>query len=145
MMPSTHETAIAALVAALTPHPARVLREAELPHACPANGLINVQPADPDEGEQHLGTGTREFERDIDLECVVQGSDAEERDAGLDALMQGVAALLLADRSLGGAVTYLRVNAPQGTDVVPMDGAESLKGAVLPVTIYYETPDNPME
>lgn len=144
-MPSTHETAISALVAALAPLFADVLREAELPHACPAEGLVNVQPADPEEGEQHLGTGTREFERDIELECVVQGSDAEARDAALDVLLRSVAAQLLADRSLGGAVTYLRVEAPQGTDVVPMDGAESLKGAVLPVTIYYETPDNPME
>jgi len=67
------------------------------------------------------------------------------RAAALDMLLSQVAALLLADRSLGGMVSWLEPGAPQASDTVPMEGAESLKGAVLPVTLFYETPQNPME
>lgn len=144
-MPSSHEAAIVALVAALADHPGEVMREEELPQYCPPEGLINAVPQDAEEADQHLGTGTREFDRVVELECVVQASSGTARDAALDEALQQAAALLLADTSLGGAVSYLRIEAPQGTDTVPMQGAESLKGAVLPVTLYYETPDNPME
>ncbi|MBU2960064.1 hypothetical protein KO516_04315, partial [Citreicella sp. C3M06] len=63
----------------------------------------------------------------------------------LDVALVSLSALVLADRQLGGAVDWIEVGAPQQTEAVPMQGAETLAGAVLPVTIFYETTDNPME
>ncbi|WP_146592205.1 hypothetical protein [Puniceibacterium confluentis] len=144
-MPSPHESAIAALLSALSGHAATVIRESDLPVDCPDAGLVNVVPEDPEDVGQHLGTGTREWERPVDLETVVRGPDAATRDAALDAALVSLAALLLADRTLGGAVDWIEVGAPQENEAVPMMGAETLKGAVLPVTLFYETTDNPME
>ncbi len=144
-MPSTHEAALLALQAALAGHAATVLREPDLPLEYPAGGLVNLAPDSPVEEGVRLGTGVREWSRDVDLEHVVQGADAEERDADIDAAMRQTAALLLSDRTLGGAVDWLELSAPKESDSVPMPGAETLKGAVLVATLFYETTLNPME
>jgi hypothetical protein len=143
-MPTKHEAITLALVAALSPHAARVMREQELPEYCPDEGLINVVPQDAEEEDQRLGTGVREFARVYELEVVVQDADETARAVALDAAL-AAAAGLLHGQLLGGLIDYLRLEAPQETEDVPMDGAASLKGAVLPVTVFYETPDNPME
>jgi len=144
-MPSKIETALVALQDALSGHAATVLRSADLPVECPEAGLLNIVPGDPREVGRQLGTGRREFECVIEIEAVVQGATDTLRDAGLDASLASAAGLLLADRSLGGAVDYLDIDAPQETDEVPMAGAETLMGAVLPVTLFYVTTANPME
>ena len=143
-MPSRHELATLALMEALSAHPARVMRENELPELCPPEGLINILPADPEEEDQRLGTGVREYSRTYELEVVVSEGDAVTRAAALeDAVV--AAAVLLNGSTLGGRVDYLRLDAPQDVEDVPMEGAATLKGAVLPVTVFYETPENPME
>lgn len=144
-MPSPHESAVAALQTALAGHTATVLREHDLPVVCPAEGLVNIAPGNPEDVGARLGVGVREWEATVDLEHVVQGADASTRDAAMDALLVETAALVLADRTLGGAVDWIEVGGVQASDTVPMQGAESLKGAVLPVTLFYETTDNPME
>ena len=144
-MTSRHEAALDAILSALAPLAAQVMREEDLPVFCPPEGLVNLVPEDPEEEGQQLGTGIREWSRPVELECVVQAAEGPARAAALDMLLSQVAALLLADRSLGGMVSWLEPGAPQASDTVPMEGAESLKGAVLPVTLYYETPQNPME
>ena len=144
-MPSKIETALVALQNVLSGHVATVLRSADLPVECPEAGVLNIVPGDPREVGRQLGTGRREFECVIEIEAVVQGATDTLRDAGLDASLISAAGLLLADRSLGGAVDYLDIDAPQETDEVPMAGAETLKGAVLPVTLFYVTTANPME
>lgn len=144
-MPSTIETAIVALQSALSGHAATVLREADLPEECPPEGVINIVPSDPREVGRHLGVGRREWECVVELEAVVRGPDASSRNAALDAVLVAAADLLVADRTLGGAVDYLDLGGPTEIDVVPMLGAETLKGAVLTATLFYETTDNPME
>ncbi|KAB2539659.1 hypothetical protein AL035_17775 [Salipiger aestuarii] len=144
-MPSPHEAPILALLAAIDSHAARVMREHDLPVACPDEGLINLVPGDSQEEGVRLGAGTREWSREIDCELVVRGSTAAARADTLDVALVSLSALVLADRQLGGAVDWIEVGAPQQTDAVPMQGAETLAGAVLPVTIFYETTENPME
>ncbi len=143
-MPSRHEAIIAQLMTALAPHSSEVIREIELPVHCPANGLINLLPADPEEQDEHLGTGVREWNRVLELEVVVQDHDTAQRIAKLDASLVEIGALLHGS-TLGGLVDYLRLGAPQDADNIPMEGAASLKGAVIPVTLFYETSNNPME
>lgn len=144
-MASPHESAITALMLGLTTHPAVILREEDLPQLCPDEGLINLVPEDPEEQGQHLGTGTREWQRRVELECVVQHGDGAVRTTRIDTALSLAAALLVSDSTLGGAVTWLRLDAPLDSDTVPISGAESLRAAVLPVTLFYETSDNPME
>ncbi len=144
-MPSKHEAAIVALQGQLEAHEAAIFREHDLPEGCPLEGLINIVPGDPQEMGVRLGTGVREWQRGVELECVVQGADAATRDAAIDAVLTSAAALLMADRTLGGAVDFLVPGAPEESEAVPMPGAESLKGAVLSVALFYETPENPME
>jgi hypothetical protein len=143
-MTSRHETIVAALMSALSAHGSQVIRERELPVHCPANGLINLLPADPEEQEEHLGTGVREWDRVLELEVVVQDHDTAQRIVKLDASLVEIGALLHGS-TLGGLVDYLRLGAPLDADDIPMEGAASLKGAVVPVTLYYETSNNPME
>ncbi|EPX82099.1 hypothetical protein [Salipiger mucosus] len=145
-MPSPHEAAVVALEQVLAIYsPIAVMREEELPIACPAAGLMNIRPEDPEEEDQRLGSGIREWSRLIEIECVVQADTSDRRNELLDNMLTSVAGFLLANRTLGGAVDYLQPGAPENSEVVPMEGTDSLKGAVLPVTIYYETTDNPME
>lgn len=143
-MPSRHEAITLALLSALDAHASTVLRESDLELECPPEGLINVTPEDPEEEEQRLGTGDREWSRDYALEFVVRDADSAARSIALDAAMVA-AAQLLAGTTLEGTVDYLRLERPAEYEDAPMDGAASLKGAVLTVTVFYETPDNPME
>jgi hypothetical protein len=143
-MPTKPEAILLAFMEALGPHSATVLRETELPSECPEAGLINVVPADPKEGEEHLGGNVREWWREIELEAVVQNVDEAARAADLDAVIIELGALLHGER-LGGLIDHLQIGSPVEGDDVPMDGAASLKGAVLPITIFYETTSNPTE
>lgn len=143
-MPSPHESITLALLAALAGHSATVLRERELPEFCPDEGVINLVPEDPVELDQRLGDAKREFSRGYDLEVVVQDADEVARAARLDSALTQIAQLLDGS-NLGGAVDFLRLEAPQETEDVPMEGAASLKAAVMPITVFYETSDNPME
>ncbi|QFS83984.1 hypothetical protein [Roseivivax sp. THAF197b] len=143
-MPSPQETITLALVDALAPHIATILRKRELPEICPLNGLINVMPEDPREEGERLGDGVREWSQVFTLEVVVQNADETARSTALDTALREIATLLIGS-NLGGAVDYLRLDAPQESEVVPMDGAASLKAATMPVTVFYETTQNPME
>lgn len=144
-MASPHETALLALQAALAGHGATIIREPDLPLSYPDGGLVNLAPANPVEEGVRLGTGVREWSREVDLEHVVQGADAVQRDADLDSALARTAALLLADQTLGGAVDWLELSAPKESESVSMLGAETLKGEVLVATLFYETTHNPME
>ncbi|WP_226560743.1 hypothetical protein [Salipiger thiooxidans] len=145
-MTSPHEAAILALQASIDAHAATVIRESDFPAVCPAAGLINLVPMDPEEQAVRLGVGVSEWQRVVELETIVQAATEPERSAALDTALAALASLLAADCSLSGAVDWLVMGAPQQSDAVPMQGAETLKGAVLPVTLFYETTTaNPME
>ncbi|MEP0155248.1 hypothetical protein [Pseudophaeobacter sp.] len=143
-MPTPHEAILDALMAELETHAADVIQEEELPQVCPANGLINLVPEDPVEAGVSLGTGAREWSRQVGLEVIVKHEDAaSRRNAIEDALVQ--LAGLITGSSLGGTATYLLIGPPERADDIPMAGAVDLRGAVVSVTLFYETSDNPME
>lgn len=143
-MTTRQEAILEALLAALSPHPAQVIREEVLPQRCPEAGLVNLVPGDPVEQGVHLGTGTREWMAQHSLECVVQAPDAAQRNAALDALLAALPDLL-ADPTLGGLADFLLIGAPESADHVPIEGAATAKGCVVPITVFFETSQNPME
>ena len=49
-------------------------------------------------------------------------------------------AALAADRTLGGLCDWVEAEAPRPVDL-PVEGAASLKAAVIPVVLHYSTAD----
>ncbi len=143
-MSTRHEAIVAGLVAALSGHTSDVLREEELPQRCPAAGLLNVVPQDAVEEDVQLGTGRREWSRQFQLEVVVQAAEQANRITALDTALTQIG-VLLHQNTLGGLVDFLLIGPPGDVDTIPMEGAASLKGAIVVITVFYQTSDNPME
>ena len=136
-MPSTRETVLAALHARLQPLAALTLRDEVLPERIPAAGLIIMRDGQPGEPEVTLSPLRYHYQHRAEIEAVVQGAD---RDATFDALCASIGTALAADRTLGGLCDWVEAEAPQAVDL-PVDGAASLKAAVIPVVLHYSTAD----
>ncbi|MCX8999136.1 hypothetical protein NOF55_18690 [Rhizobiaceae bacterium BDR2-2] len=136
-MPSTRETILAALHARLSALPATALRGEVLPERVPAAGLLILRDGGPGEPEVTLSPLHYHYQHRAEIEAVVQGAN---RDTGFDTLCAGVGAALAADRTLGGLCDWVEAEAPQPVDL-PVDGAASLKAAVIPVILHYSVPD----
>jgi len=137
-MPTPRETILAALHAVLsTQLAATVLRNAVLPERVPAAGLVILRDGDPGEPEVTLSPLRYHYQHRAEIEAIVQGAD---RDAAFDALLAGIGAVLAADRTLGGLCDWIEAAAPQPVDL-PIEGAASLKAAVVPVILHYTTAD----
>ena len=67
----------------------------------------------------------------------MQGAD---RDAAFDTLTASIGAAIAADRTLGGHCDWVEAEAPRAVDL-PVEGAASLKAAVIPVVLHYSTAD----
>ena len=72
-----------------------------------------------------------------EVEAVVQGAA---RDAAFDTLIASIGAVLAGDRTLGGLCDWVEAEAPRPVDL-PVEGAASLKAAVIPVVLHYSTAD----
>ncbi|SOC07947.1 hypothetical protein SAMN05878426_104250, partial [Phaeovulum vinaykumarii] len=77
------------------------------------------------------------YQHRAEIEAVVQGAD---RDAAFDTLTASIGAALAADRTLGGLCDWVEAEAPRPVDL-PVEGAASLKAAVIPVVLHYTTAD----
>jgi len=63
-----------------------------------------------------------------------------DRDAAFDTLTASIGTALAADRTLGGLCDWVEAEAPRPVDL-PVEGAASLKAAVIPVVLHYSTAD----
>jgi hypothetical protein len=143
-MTTRHEAIIKSLVVVVGAHTATVMRETELPVRCPDEGVINIVPQDPEATGYQLGTGVREWTRPVQIELIVKHENSASRNALLDDASASLGALLHGNQ-LGGLISYLQLGPPGDVDVIPMEGAATLKGAVVEIALFYETSDNPME
>ena len=119
-MPSIRETVLDALHTRLRTLTAPVLRGDVLPERIPATGLIILRDGKPGEPEVTL-SGTV-------------------RDALFDALTVDIGAVLAADRTLGGVCDWVEAEAPEPVDL-PIEGAASLKAAVITIVLHYASSD----
>jgi hypothetical protein len=139
-MPSIREKILSALLARLETVPAAtVKREAPLPETVPAGGLIILRDGDPGDPEVVLSPVTYLWEHQTEIEIILQRGQDDDS-AALDALLMTVGDALAADRSLGGLAEWLDWGAPK-TSGLAIDGAAALRGATVPVTIHYASPD----
>ncbi|MBK5932461.1 hypothetical protein C8N32_11522 [Rhodovulum imhoffii] len=136
-MPTPRETILAALHARLSALAAKVLRGDVLPERVPADGLLILRDGEPGEPEVTLSPPAYHYEHRAEIEAVVQGDD---RDELFDNLCASVGAALAADRTLGGLCDWVEAEAPRPVDLA-VEGAASLKAAVIPVVLHYSTDD----
>jgi hypothetical protein len=140
VMPSIREQILAAVLARLeTVAGATIKREAPLPETVPAGGLIIVRDGDPGDPEVMLSPVSYLWEHQTEIEIILQRGQDDDS-AELDTLLVAVGNALAADRSLGGLAEWLDWGAPKTTGLA-IDGAAALRGATVPVTIHYASPD----
>ena len=136
-MPTTRETILAALLARLTALPATALRGEVLPERVPAAGLLILRDGEPGEPEVTLSPLRYHYQHRAEIEAVVQGTS---RDTAFDTLCASIGKAIATDRTLGGLCDWVEAEAPQPVDL-PVDGASSLKAAVIQVVLHYTTAD----
>jgi hypothetical protein len=137
-MPTTRETILHALHALLQALPATTLRGEVLPERVPSEGLLILRDGDPGDPEVTLSPLRYHYQHSTEIEAVVQGTD---RDASFDTLIASVGAALAADRTLGGLCDWIEAEAPRPVDL-PVEGAATLKAAVITVILHYTTTDS---
>ena len=136
-MPTQRETILTTLQARLSTLPATALRGEVLPERVPTDGLLILRDGEPGEPEVTLSPLAYHYQHRAEIEAVVQGAD---RDTDFDALCAGVGEAIASDRTLGGLCDWIEAAAPRPVDL-PVEGATSLKAAVIPVILHYTTAD----
>ena len=135
-MPTPRETILVALHARLSALPATALRGEVLPERVPTEGVLILRDGEPGEPEVTLSPLRYHYQHRAEIEAVVQGAA---RDA-FDTLITRIGTALAADRTLGGLCDWVEAEAPRPVDL-PVEGAASLKAAVIPVVLHYSTAD----
>ena len=136
-MPTLRETILVALHARLSTLPATALRGDVLPERVPTAGLLILRDGEPGEPEVTLSPLRYHYQHRAEIEAVVQGVA---RDGAFDTLCSNVGAAIAADRTLGGLCDWVEAEAPRPVDL-PVEGAASLKAALIPVLLHYSTAD----
>lgn len=138
-MPTTREVILTALADLLRsiPH-VPVLRGEVLPERIPTAGLMILRDGNPGEPGVTLSPLMYHYQHRAELEVIVQS--AASRDSLFDALTAQVGAVIAADRTLQGLCDWVEPEAPEPVDL-PIEGAVSLKAAVIPVVLHYSTAD----
>jgi hypothetical protein len=131
------ETILAALHGLLQTLPATALRGDVLPERLPATGLMILRDGEPGEPEVTLSPLRYHYQHRAEIEAVVQGTN---RDAAFDTLCASIGTALATDRTLGGLCDWVQAEAPRPVDL-PIEGASSLKAAIIPVVLHYSTGD----
>lgn len=137
-MPTSRETILPALANLLrtVPH-VPVLRGEVLPERVPAAGLMILRDGDPGEPGVTLSPLRYHYQHRAEIEAVVQSPD---RDATFAALCASIGVVIAGDRTLGGRCDWIEAEAPRPVDL-PIEGAASLKAAVISVVLHYTTAD----
>ena len=134
-MPTLRETILVALHARLSALPATTLRGDVLPERVPTAGLLILRDGEPGEPEVTLSPLQYHYQHRAEIEAVVQGAA---RDVTFDTLTAAIGSALEADRTLGGRCAWVEAEAPRPVDL-PIEGAASLKAAVITVVLHYTT------
>lgn len=138
-MTTRRETILTALADAFRtiPH-VPVLRGEVLPERIPPAGLMILRDGNPGEPSVTLSPLAYHYQHRAELEMIVQSSPA--RDALFDTLAAQVGAVISADRTLRGSCDWVEAAAPEPVDLA-VEGAASLKAAVVPIILHYSLAD----
>jgi hypothetical protein len=146
---SARENAIAALhsimvsaLASRSPAPL-VLRGETIPQRLPPGGLIVLRDGETVEETPILSPLAWAIEHRAEIEITVTSATPAARNALLDALLMDIAAAVVADRTLGGAVEWTQPGSPDFQDV-EFEGAASARAALVPVTLSFTVAGSPL-
>ena len=114
-----------------------VLRGEVLPERVPSVGMMILRDGEPGEPGVTLSPLRYHYQHRAEIEAVVQG---EGRNTSFDALCASIGAVISADRTLGGRCDWVEAEAARPVDL-PIEGAASLKAAVIPIILHYSTAD----
>ena len=138
-MPTQRETILTALADALrTIAHVTVLRGEVLPERVPTAGLMILRDGQPGDPEVTLSPLRYHYQQRAELEVIVQAS--VDRDSRFDQLIARISAAIAVDRKLGGLCDWVEAAAPEPVDLA-VDGAASLKAAVVPIILHYSLAD----
>ncbi|WP_420024470.1 acyl-CoA transferase (plasmid) [Cereibacter azotoformans] len=115
-------------------NPRRGIRISGLTCADSAGSIHDGEPGEP---EVTLSPLRYHYQHRAEIEAVVQSAD---RDTTFATLCASIGAAISTDRTLGGRCDWVEAEAPRPVDL-PVDGAASLKAAVIPVILHYSTGD----
>ena len=136
-MPTLRETTLTALADLLRTIPyASVLRGEVLPERIPSTGLMILRDGQPGEPEVTLSPLRYHYQHRAELEVVVQAGTG--RTSAFDTLCASIGIALEADRTLGGLCDWIEPEAAASVDL-PIEGATSLKAAMITVVLHYTT------
>ena len=138
-MPTQRETILTALADLLrtVPH-VQVLRGEVLPERVPTAGLLILRDGNPGDPEVTLSPLRYHYQQRAELEVIVQASG--DRDTQFDQLIARIGAAIAVERTLGGLCDWIEAAAPEPVDLA-VEGAASLKAAVVPIMLHYSLAD----
>jgi hypothetical protein len=138
--PSQRESAIGALFAVLGQLSlgTTVKRNAGLPERVSDHAMAILRDGEMGEPEVSLSPLTYHWQHQVAIEIFVADPDASERDKRMDGLLVELAALIEADRTLGGVIEYAEIGLPKFDELAP-DGSSGIKACLLPVVLHYSS------
>lgn len=138
--PSQRESAIGALFAVLGQLSLGVMtkRNASLPERLSEHAMAVLRDGEMGEPEVSLSPVTYHWQHQVAIELFVADPDASERDKRMDGLLVELAALIEADRTLGGVIEYAEIGPPKFDELTP-DGVSGIKACLLPVVLHYSS------
>ena len=149
MAVSTREAALAALhtaistaLASRSPEP-QVLRGEAVPQRIAAGGLVMIQDGETVEETAILSPLRWQVRHVAEVVVAAAGATPEARAAALDGLLVDVAAAIVADRTLGGAVEWVQPESASFDDL-EFEGAASVRAAFMPVSLWFTTSETPL-
>lgn len=140
---SARENAIAGLGARVTaglaarmPAP-KVERNATIPQALPAGGLVVIRDGETVNQQAILSPLSYAIEHAAEIEVVARTQ------ALLDALLVDIAGAIVADRTMAGTVEWAEPGSPTFEDVT-FEGAAPARSASFTVTLYFTVAATPL-
>jgi hypothetical protein len=113
-------------------------RNASLPERLSEHAMAVLRDGEMGEPEVSLSPLTYHWQHQVAIEIFVADPDASERDKRMDGLLVELAALIEADRTLGGVIEYAEIGPPKFDELAP-DGVSGIKACLLPVVLHYSS------
>ena len=117
---------------------ATVKRNAALPERIADHAMAILRDGEMGEPEVSLSPLTYHWQHQVAIELFVADADASTRDTSMDGLLIELAALIDADRTLGGVIEYAEIGPPKFDELAP-EGTSGIKACLLPVVLHYSS------
>lgn len=115
-----------------------VKRNENLPQIIPETGIVMLRDGKQGEPEILLSPPICIFKHEAEVEVIVQAAKPEDRDKKLDEIFEQIGVLLSSDVTLRGLTDYVYPKPPEIIDEF-IDGAATMKAALIPVVLEYST------